>query len=548
MISAYISLGKYQTDFVHMICTFPTHSLTTLLCFSFRGACPGNFDRLRELYPDVPGHTIVQEETLIQNYRSSANILLVATKFLEGDTSRQPKVLQPTKDAGLPVEVWRCENPKVQVNHIISSIMKRHDEDGIPYSEMACLFRCVNMGIQGNLTTNLQKELILRRIPYLLVGGKSLFERETVLDLMAYLRLLISIPDDDSFKRVMNKPSRRLPNNKVVPILEEQVKRSSTNGSKISLREAAVLACQNHIGLSDSQHKALMDFLAQLKQYSSKVHTESLPDLLKFLWQQTKLQDYHAKKKKREKDKKEEKKKVIIKGLPKPAKPKSKTSEEDTSRYYPEEITSLIELAKQHISDWKQREEELLAQSKQSVRHLLAPSALGKSVILDFLACAALQQSVEDEDPVEEAKDKLIISTVHRAKGLEWSDVYVPYFNQIFMPTEYRSDNETDEEKERQRGDRHLHNCDAKEGGRCTQSCSRILREMEDRRLGGTAEERHLNEERRIAHVAATRAKDKLVFTMFRHQPRNDAPKAKESIFLGELRQLPDSVFKVVNK
>ena len=72
--------------------------------------------------------------------------------------------------------------------------------------------------------------------------------------------------------------------------------------------------------------------------------------------------------------------------------------------------------------------------------------------------------------------------------------------------------------------------------------------------MGGTAEERHLNEERRLAHVAATRAKNKLVFTMF-HDTRSVQneygiyqDEHVESAFLKELRLLPDDVFRIINK
>jgi len=93
-----------------------------------------------------------------------------------------------------------------------------------------------------------------------------------------------------------------------------------------------------------------------------------------------------------------------------------------------------------------------------------------------------------------------------------------------------------------------LPNCSAMQGDRCDKSCAQRFQEMDVERLGGTGEERHLNEERRLAHVAATRAKNKLVFTKFDQETHANVPPPEESVFQAELSQLPDSVLQVVNK
>lgn len=61
---------------------------------------------------------------------------------------------------------------------------------------------------------------------------------------------------------------------------------------------------------------------------------------------------------------------------------------------------------------------------------VLAPLVLGRTIVKEFLASIALQSSVEHEEPCFDDVGRVSISTVHRSKGLEWSDVYVPYLNQ----------------------------------------------------------------------------------------------------------------------
>jgi superfamily I DNA/RNA helicase len=105
--------------------------------------------------------------------------------------------------------------------------------------------------------------------------------------------------------------------------------------------------------------------------------------------------------------------------------------------------------------------------------------------------------------------------------------VYVPYFNQGFLPTEYWAGKEDDDVKkscteevkyESRRATRHLPQCRGCKGGRCNKNCAMIFEELEDRCLGGTAAERHSSEEQRLTHVASTRAKDNLVFTKFDYE------------------------------
>ena len=151
----------------------------------------------------------VREETLVKNHRSSASILAAASTFLSGDTTRHPKELQPTKSAGIPVEIWKVHNYKDQARHIALAMIQRHEHDEVPYSEMACLFRCSKMGVYGNLTTHIQMELAEKNVPFHVLGGSTIFQREAVLDLLAYLQLCIGgCYNDDSFERVINKPPR----------------------------------------------------------------------------------------------------------------------------------------------------------------------------------------------------------------------------------------------------------------------------------------------------------------------------------------------------
>eukprot|EP00984_Skeletonema_dohrnii_P021094 scaffold10438_cov102-Skeletonema_dohrnii-CCMP3373.AAC.2 len=573
--------------------------------YEFRGASPGNFDRLKEEFAEK--NIAVQEEVLIDNHRSSKNVLTVASAFLEGDKWRHPKTLRPTKPEGYPVEVWECSSQTQQAKQIVAGMIKRHEDDNIRWKEMAALFRCLKMGGIGSLTTHLQKELAEKKVPFVVVGGKSIFERASVRDLVAYLQLSIrSSPNNEAFTRSINQPPRRLPKDKVIPIIKEFLDGNTMRkeGDKLTtitfLQEAAKVMVEKNVGLTTSRHNALSEFLAQIGTYQAKLNIMSLPDLLKYLWKETGLSEFYKTKNKvkasdndeDDESDDEDDQSVGVKeqkteeedddecgdesdsnkcGAVKPALLKSEVTSPVKARhaeaanpykvervYYPEEISLLIELAAQHVDDWNKRE-KILRDSK-SIPSLLdltrkvvlenraayaldslpdhivdeivlAPAALGRSVVDEFLAGIMLQHStVEDQPHAFADDDKVTISSVHRAKGLEWSDVYVPYLNEGFLPTSCRDDEVPL---------RHVSNCNAIIGGKCDKECAAYFASIaaEER---GSPEERHLNEERRLAHVAATRAKEKLVFlsvdVTYSRKVRNFSSVSKSS-FLDNIRE-----------
>mmetsp|Transcript_32375 Transcript_32375/g.65896 ORF Transcript_32375/g.65896 Transcript_32375/m.65896 type:complete len:1102 (+) Transcript_32375:130-3435(+) len=576
--------------------------------YEFRGASPGNFDRLKEEF--AKKNIAVQEEVLIDNHRSSKNVLTVASAFLEGDKRRHPKTLRPTKPEGPPVEVWECSSQTQQAKQIVAGMIKRHEDDRIRWKEMAALFRCLKMGGNGSLTTHLQKELAEKKVPFVVVGGKSIFERASVRDLVAYLQLSIrSSPNDEAFTRSINQPPRRLPKDKVIPIIKEFLDGNTMRkeGDKLTsitfLQEAAKVMVEKNVGLTTSRHNALSEFLAQIGTYQGKLNIMSLPDLLKYLWKETGLSEFYKTKHKvkasdnDEDDESDDEDDQSVgekeqeteedddddgdecgdesdsnkSGAVKPALPKSVVTSPVKARhaeaanpykvervYYPEEISLLIELAAQHVDDWNKREgilrdsksiPSLLDHTRKVVLEnraayaleslpdhivdeiVLAPAALGRSVVDEFLAGIMLQHSTVEDQPHAFADDnKVTISSVHRAKGLEWSDVYVPYLNEEFLPTSCR---------EGEVPLRHVSNCNAIIGGKCDKECAAYFASMaaEER---GRPEERHLNEERRLAHVAATRAKEKLVFLsvdgVYSRKERKFSSVSKSS-FLNNIRE-----------
>lgn len=182
----------------------------------------------------------------------------------------------------------------------------------------------------------------------------------------------------------------------------------------------------------------------------------------------------------------------------------------------PNRIESLFTLAKRCVIE-RAKENPWLPQK--CLPHMLQeelrlPGGRGLGFVDSFLADLALQKPDDDEGDDTENADKVTISTVHRAKGLEWNEVYVPFFNEGYMPTAFHDGDDSRISATHQEG------CEVRTGGKHCQ-CAKHYAELKEKRLGISMEQQHEDEERRLAHVAATRARDRLVFLSLRTEERS---------------------------
>ena len=162
--------------------------------YSFRGSAPQIMERIRkECSFDI---------SLKTNRRCTGEILAPANMLVDINKRDEPKVLISEK-TGEPVKIQYAENEFSEANQIGSSIRKLIDS-GVKSSEIAILVRA------GHVLNPIEKALVKMGVPYTLVGGKSLMDREEVKDMIAYLKLAVDPYNDLAFQRVANKPLRGL--------------------------------------------------------------------------------------------------------------------------------------------------------------------------------------------------------------------------------------------------------------------------------------------------------------------------------------------------
>ncbi|MCR8908036.1 UvrD-helicase domain-containing protein [Thermophilibacter sp. ET337] len=147
---------------------------------------------------DYPDAHVVRLE---QNYRSTGHILAAANAVVANNARRKPKRLFTDAGDGEKIHVFQASDERDEGRWIGSEIEKLHD-GGTSYDDMAVFYRT-------NAQSRILEDMFLRAgVPYKIVGGTRFFDRAEVRDVMAYLKLVVNPDDDVAALRVVNTPRR----------------------------------------------------------------------------------------------------------------------------------------------------------------------------------------------------------------------------------------------------------------------------------------------------------------------------------------------------
>lgn len=166
--------------------------------YAFRGACIDNIFSFKE---DYPGCKVVKLEN---NYRSTKNIVNAANNLISHNEDRIPKVCFSDRDKGYPITIKTTYNEKGEAAYIAETILQKKRETGRRFKDFAVLFRT------NAQSRAIEDALVKKRIPYVVYSGTAFFERMEVKDMMAYYKLAVNPNDEESLRRVINKPVRGL--------------------------------------------------------------------------------------------------------------------------------------------------------------------------------------------------------------------------------------------------------------------------------------------------------------------------------------------------
>ena len=164
--------------------------------YAWRGA---TIDNLARLSVDFPRLSVIKLE---QNYRSSGRILAAANSLIAANPKLFEKKLWSEHGPGDAVTVSAMNDEAHEAESVAMRLSAHRFERRTQYADYAVLYR-------GNHQARVLEEAFRKeKIPYVVSGGQSFFERAEIRDLIAWLRLMANLDDDPAFIRAVTTPRR----------------------------------------------------------------------------------------------------------------------------------------------------------------------------------------------------------------------------------------------------------------------------------------------------------------------------------------------------
>ena len=206
--------------------------------YSWRGAEIKNFLEFDQVYKNTK---VIRLE---QNYRSSQNILSVASNLISNNQNRVGKTLITTMEDGDLVKLNCFKNGKDEAVGVSDEIENKIKKK-FSYNNVAILVRAIFQ------TREFEERFLKIGMPYRILGGTKFYERAEIKDCVAYLRLIHQEKDDLAFERIVNNPKRSIGDNTIKNI-HEFSKDNNLNLERASIKmlEKNLIKPKTKIGLS----------------------------------------------------------------------------------------------------------------------------------------------------------------------------------------------------------------------------------------------------------------------------------------------------------
>ena len=205
--------------------------------YSWRGAEIKNFLEFDKIYQNTK---VIRLE---ENYRSTQNILNVASTLIANNENRVGKTLKSTKDEGELIKLNCFKSGKEEAIGISDEI-EQNIKKKFSYNNVAILVRAIFQ------TREFEERFLKIGLPYRIIGGTKFYERAEIKDCIAYLRIVFQDKDDLAFERIVNNPKRAIGDSTIKQIHENSKNRICLEKSSKQLIEMDLIKPKTKIGLS----------------------------------------------------------------------------------------------------------------------------------------------------------------------------------------------------------------------------------------------------------------------------------------------------------
>ena len=394
LVDEYQDTNKLQSDLIDLLAE-RHHNVTVVgddaqSIYAWRGANFQNIFKFPKRHPDAK---VFKIET---NYRSTPEILKVANAAIAANTEQFTKELAPARKSGLKPALVTCADAAQQAAFIAQRVAEL-SEEGVDLNRVAVLYRSHFHALE------LQLELTKRNIPFSITSGIRFFEQAHIKDATAYLKLVANPQDELAFKRIV----QLLPGigAKGAGIIWKIFSAKMDDGR---LKMGKKLLDPDKPQTPDARRQTLAAALQKCSQ--------SIPQKAATAWKQ------------------------LVETV--------SQLEDETTRNSAAKMLRIVmdagydDYLKENFANYRNRLEDL---------EQLAVFAFQFGSVEDFLTQLALLTNVEaeDGDTANRDADRIRLSTIHQAKGLEFDVVFVIMLCDGLFPSARSMETDEGEAEER---------------------------------------------------------------------------------------------------
>ena len=332
--------------------------------YAFRGARIENILHFKKDYPEC------KLFRLERNYRSTQVIVDAANSLIAHNDGRIPKQCYAVGDNGEPIRLLKAYTETEEAVMIVSEIMERMRTARAQYQDFAVLYRT------NAQSRALEEQLRRRNIPYMIYSGNSFFDRAEVRDMMAYFKLAVNPHDDESFRRVVNKPARGI------------------GGKAVEAVEAVARQQGWPLFQAAREVPKVQPFCEMIARFAALVPITDAHDLARRIADDSGLYAFY----------------------------KLDTSIEGMSRLA--NLDELLNSVAQFVEERRDEAEDYVAEGGEE----------GLYTLDDFLENVSLLSNVDVADD-EDTNNKVALMTAHSSKGLEFPYVFVAGMEENLFPS-----------------------------------------------------------------------------------------------------------------
>ena len=324
---------------------------------------------------------------LERNYRSTQAIVNAANSLIRHNQRQIPKNVFSENEQGEKIKLKMAYSDKEEAMIVCREISRLRRSDCCPYSDFAILYRT------NSQSRSFEEYMRKQNIPYRIYGGLSFYQRKEIKDIIAYYRVVANPDDEEAIKRIINYPTRGIGNTTLSKIVEKATEKGISIWKVLNNSEACGL------DISKATHTKLRNFCTMLEGWMQRSFNEDAYSLGRDIIQESGMS------------------KDIFSG---------KDPEDIARQENVEEFLS-------GLSDFVEgrREEDM-----------------GDHVTLtDFLQEVSLMTDLDSDGDSDEPK--VVLMTIHAAKGLEFKTVFVVGLEENIFPSPMCSDSMRGLEEER---------------------------------------------------------------------------------------------------